>query len=63
MSRKPLTTINPPLRCLETRARELDEIADDADWAGAADTARAIRRVARDMRARARSEGRSEPAF
>lgn len=60
---RPITTINPPLRCLETRARGLDVIADDADWAGAADTARAIRRVASDMRARARSEARYEPSF
>lgn len=51
------------IRCLEARARELDVVADDADWAGAADTARAIRRVAADMRARARAEGRFEPAF
>jgi hypothetical protein len=48
------------IRCLEARARELDVVADDADWAGAA---RAIRRVAADMRARARAEGRFEPAF
>lgn len=51
------------MRCLETRARELDRAADDADWGGAADTARALRRVAADMRSRARAEGRLEPTF
>jgi hypothetical protein len=51
------------MRCLETRAKTLETIADDADWERDHTRASAIRRIARDMRARAAAGERSEPTF